>query len=106
MQEPDQLVYTTDVQDIDLWDALARQALIQLLASKLAEPISGRLNAYAKHQQAYDRTVAEAKLASARESHKHYGSRKNGSPEYPAAMSSRFGITEPTQATLFREIPT
>lgn len=106
LQEPDQILYTSDIQDIDLWDSLSRQAIVQLLASKLAEPISGRLNAWQKHHNLYQAAIAEAKLASARESHKHYGSRKSGSPDYPQAMAGRFNSQGATQGTLFREIPT
>jgi len=106
LRPPDRILYTEDVRDIDLWDPLARDALVQLLASKLAEPVSGREDAWTKHFNMYKAAVDEAKLASARESHTHYGSRKNGSPDYPAAMSSRFANPGTSQTTLAREIPT
>lgn len=106
LQEPDQFVYTADIEDIDLWDPIARQALVHLLASKLAEPISGRINAWEKHFNLYKDAVSEAMLASARESHTHYGSRKSGSPDYPQAMASRLNRQGTTRTTFTREIPT
>lgn len=106
LQEPDKVLYTEDVQDIDLWDTLARTAFIQLLASKLAEPVSGRLNAWQKHASLYKAAIDEATLASARESHTHYGSRKSGSPDYPQVMSGRFPVPGTTRTTFTREIPT
>jgi len=104
-QEVDRITYTTDVDDIDLWDPLARQALIEKLCARLAEPITGRLNASEKYTVLYNRTVVEARIASGREMHTHYGSRKDGSPAYPQAMSSRFGRSRPI-TTVQREIPT
>jgi hypothetical protein len=106
LTQPDRIKYTEDVTDIDLWDTLARQAFVHLLASKLAEPISGRINAWEKHFNLYKDTVGEAILASARESHKHYGSRKSGSPDYPHAMSTRFPTPSTSLETILREIPT
>lgn len=103
--EVDRIVYTSDVDDIDLWDALARQALIEKLCARLAEPITGRLNAWEKYTRLYNNTVMEARIASGREMHKHYGSRKNGSPAYPQAMTSRYGGSRPI-TTVEREIPT
>ena len=105
LQEPDKALYTEDVQDIDLWDTLARTALVQLLASKLAEPVSGRLNAWQKHADLHKQAIDEATLASARESRSHYGTRKSGSPDYPQAMSGRLPTPGTTRTILSREIP-
>jgi hypothetical protein len=104
-QEVDRIAYTTDVEDIDLWDPLARQALIEKLTARLSEPITGRLNAWEKYTRLYNNTIMEARIASGREQHKHYGDRADGSPAYPKAMSSRYGGSRPI-TTVEREIPT
>jgi hypothetical protein len=86
LSDADEMLYTEDMQDIDLWDHLARQALVMKLTARLAEPISGRLNAWEKYENMYNRTLTEARIAAGREAHRHYGTRKNGSPHYPQAM--------------------
>lgn len=85
-EEPDQMLYSSDVTDIDLWDPLARDALVNRLASDLAEPVTGREDAWQKHMRQYDAILLQAKIAAGREMHRHYGRDRSGSRSYPETM--------------------
>ncbi len=63
------ITYTADVEDLDKWSPDAYRALILRLAADLAKPITGRINERQLQEEAYARTLEDAKLADARESH-------------------------------------
>lgn len=63
------ITYTADIEDLDKWSPDAYRALILRLAADLAKPITGRINERQLQEEAYARTLEDAKLADARESH-------------------------------------
>lgn len=62
-----QLVYTADIQDVGMFDPLFQGALVQLLASRFAIPLSGNVGMRAQFLQSANDAVTVARAADGNE---------------------------------------
>lgn len=84
---PAKIIYTSDVEDIQVWDSTAKDALIQRMAKDLATLITGKISAWEKHANELERILQKAKFDASRERNKNWstGDRRT----YPEIMQGK-----------------